>query len=1009
MGDAMRTLTFSSCALIVLGCSAKGPSSDGPLSSGQTEFVSTTPGGNSRSGGLAEDGAGGPTASPGAAGSASSAGSSNSGTDSGTPRAVEETDLYRVDGDRLYYLNGYRGLMVFDVSNVDQPKLLVRSPIYGDPIEMVVRNGIATIVVSDWYGKMDDGTPFHGSIVRGIDARDTANVKVLGEALLGGYVRDTRVVGDVLYAVTQKYPWDRGWYGGVVSDGPISTSNSSQVTVNSVNFAGGNVQAADSYEVPGVDGIFNVTPNSILLASAVTGTPDQYGYAQPTGETELTYVDITDPAGAIEVRGSVRFAGYLQGWGADNGRWNLDFADGVTAHALGCEASYCSNGQALVLATADFSNPDAPSLSSRVTLPGNTWSPTARFDQKRMYLAPSDGYTYSNSGVVNQATPIQIYDLADPAQPALLGSASISGQVFNFFPAGDRLFALGSQYTSSNDRYGNQVSLSYLDVSDPAAPVSLGTAAFGEGWAWTPAAGTFKAFTKSDAEGLVVLPFSGYSYEDRGYNNGLQLIEFTPSTIESSGAAKTKGWVERGIFVKNRLVSLSDLALSVVDFADRATPRVVTELTLARNVLDSKPGADGTLMELSSDWWDNYTGTSKLRTLPAADVEELSGDATLAELDLPGINPKVYHDGDLSYVVTQLSRLDACPSSNPGAECEYWYSRVQVVDRAGGTPRLRGALDLPQSLGHSWWGWGWGFWGCGMSDWYYGAQTLQVNGHLLASQTYRWENDQTKQVLSVIDLSNPDQPAFGETEILDSTAGWWGNLRTAGDQLYATHYEWVTQGSYANGTYVAPVVKYYLDRIDLSQPQSPRVAMRINVPGVLVGASEADPNVVYTMDYRWDGDRGRNELAVLKLDGELAYLQGSVEIPGYVGNVFVRGSRAYFTAEVYEPSVTGGGSGTYSQRMYEADLSNLRRPTLHESTPTTGWGWLVAVEGDRAFVTSGWGQSGLDVFKLTPGAKPEFDQFVRVRGYYPNGVSRQGNDVYFATGYWGTEHVSLTP
>ena len=38
---------------------------------------------------------------------------------------------------------------------------------------------------------MDDGTPFHGSIVRGLDATDPANIKVLGEAKLGGWVRDT--------------------------------------------------------------------------------------------------------------------------------------------------------------------------------------------------------------------------------------------------------------------------------------------------------------------------------------------------------------------------------------------------------------------------------------------------------------------------------------------------------------------------------------------------------------------------------------------------------------------------------------------------------------------------------------------------------------------------------------------------------------------------------------------------------------------------------------------------
>jgi hypothetical protein len=63
-------------------------------------------------------------------------------------------------------------------------------------------------------------------------------------------------------------------------------------------------------------------------------------------------------------RGSLSFAGYIQGWGADNGRWNLDFADGKTAHALACGQSYCGPEQALVLATADFSKPDQPTTAS---------------------------------------------------------------------------------------------------------------------------------------------------------------------------------------------------------------------------------------------------------------------------------------------------------------------------------------------------------------------------------------------------------------------------------------------------------------------------------------------------------------------------------------------------------------------------------------------------------------------------------------------------------------------
>ena len=60
-------------------------------------------------------------------------------------RTVEETDLSRLEGNRLYYLNGYRGLMVFDVTNPDRPALLGRSPIYGQPVDMIVRNGVAIV------------------------------------------------------------------------------------------------------------------------------------------------------------------------------------------------------------------------------------------------------------------------------------------------------------------------------------------------------------------------------------------------------------------------------------------------------------------------------------------------------------------------------------------------------------------------------------------------------------------------------------------------------------------------------------------------------------------------------------------------------------------------------------------------------------------------------------------------------------------------------------------------
>src|SRR5215470_5548267 len=205
MRSTTRLAYPSVLVLAIAACSSDA----GPPVVGQTEFISTPqPSQSGRLGTVpgADDSAGPPA------------------TSTAPPaRTVEETDLYRLEGNRLYYLNSYRGLMVFDVTDVDHPKLLGRSPIFGDPVEMLVRNGIAVVVVGDWFGTMDDGTPFHGSIVRGLDATDPTHIQVLGEAKLGGWVRDTRVVGDVLYAVSEDYGWVYGWFyegGGVaIADG----------------------------------------------------------------------------------------------------------------------------------------------------------------------------------------------------------------------------------------------------------------------------------------------------------------------------------------------------------------------------------------------------------------------------------------------------------------------------------------------------------------------------------------------------------------------------------------------------------------------------------------------------------------------------------------------------------------------------------------------------------------------------------------------------------------------
>jgi hypothetical protein len=970
----MRASSLAILAVSAAWASLAGCGSDADRSIGQTSFESAPPIATGRGLGDAEgDAAGAPIGAP--------------PTAAGAPRAVEETDLYRLEGNRLYYLNTYRGLMVFDVTAPDRPRLLGRSPIFGYPVDMIVRDGVAIVVIGDWFGRMDDGTPFHGSIVRGLDASDPANIRVLGEAKLGGWVRDDRVVGDVIYAVSEDYGWSYDWgedaadgAGGVVTP----SSPRASVIVSSVSFANRAIRQISSVRYDGFTGVFNVTPRSILVAAA-GATPDR---------TQLRYLDISDPGGAIVPRGALTVDGVVNGWGADNGRWNLDFADGKTAHMIGQNPGYT---RGYTLSTADFTNPDAPRLASALPIANTGWSAAARFVGDRLYLSPQSGY-WDVSGT----TPFQVYDLANPAAPRLAGTVNVPGQVWNLLPApGARMFALGSEYQAVG--HGNAVSLQYLDVTDPAAPRLLGTSRFGQGWAWTPAAGTFKAFTMDAQKGLVVLPFAGWDARGGRYTNGLQLIEFSPTTVTTAGPAHTRGWVERGIFVGNRLVSLSDTALAVIDYTDPKRPTIVTELTLARNVVSALPTGE-TLAEVSSDWWGNDLTTSQVRVLPIGDAEETADTGTpVPTVNVAGVGAQVFRNATTVYVVTNVQTTTPCPGDPGNLSCRVRAQQVQVVDLSSGAPVLRGKLQLPSNP-RGWYDGGWGgFW---WFDWWWGNEVVQVGGDVLAFRRWAPIYDGNGRYLDgrselyVVDLADPDAPRVGSTVIQRDAEAWWGNLRVVGDTLYATHYEWSARPGGPQGR-----VRYYLDAIDLSDRAHPRVGAKVNVPGLLVGGDARDPSLVYTIDYRWgDSDHPVNDFNVLRIRGSRATLISHTPIDGWVGATFVRGNQAYLSAQRWIRT----GDDTFTSRV-DLHALDLRDPSRVRDRVVSdrGWGWLLGVEGDRALVTSGWGGQAIDVYRLRDGQAPSFDQTVRTRGWWVNNVARQDQTLFLSSGNWGVQKVEL--
>ena len=1056
---------LSALAPTLAGCGAGSTAGSGPADQrqeGQTDFQSAPPANQGGSfgakGGSASDNGGAATPTAGAA--------QTGGTAEVQGRTVQETDIYRLDGNFLYYLNSYRGLMVFDVTNVDAPKLVGRSPVFGDPVEMIVSAGTCTLILGDWYGVDDNGDPFYGSVVRTLDARDPSNIKVLGDARVPGWVRDSRAVGHVLYLVSEDEGWEYGWGFGVEDSGgggvavgapsggdpasgststiaknrpnakarfaamtpnakraqkarmsksraqvlsglsgasimdPSSTSsNGPQTLITSVDLSSiAKPVTVNSVSYPGYQGAFNVTVDTIVLAHDVASDPSQ-PYSAPSGKSKLEFLDISDPGGKIVTKSSLAVDGSFSGWGTDAGRWNVDYnEDTHIGHVLTCGQSnggwYCGGDNPTILSTVDYTNPAIPLIRSELSIPSSGWEPAARFDTNRLYLSPSSGY-YNQDNL----TPVQIYDLTDPTNPALAGSTNITGNIWNFTPNGNTIFALGNDYNNS----GGSVSVKYIDVTDPKNPKNLGSAAFGSGWAYTPAADTFKAFLLDSADSLVVLPFSGWSDTSNTYQDGLQLIEFTPTSIQTAGASHTKGWVERGIMVKNRLVSLSDMALSVVDYTDKLNPKTTAELILARNVVDAHP--DGTtIAQLSTDWWGNDNTQSELRVLPLADADERLTDSSAISVSIPGTNAQVFRNGDMAYIVSQITAQTTNSSSTT--------EEIQVVDLSNGGAVLRGKLALPTTVDNFGYD---GYEGAYWYDWWDSSDIVQVEGNALAFRRMEYQYDpQTgqetgNQTLYVADLTNADAPQIKGVQVTQENDWWWGNVRAVGNTLYTSHYEWLQNPVYDPNTgnqTQQGIVRYYLDQIDLSDRSNPKVGARINVPGLLVGASDTDSSLLYFIDYRW-ADQSQfphDEFSVARLQGNLAYLQSTTSISGWTGDVFVRGNTAYLSAQEYDPNGPWGGTSTV--KLHQIDITDPKHPADSSSAAKSGWGWLLDVEGDRAIVTSGWG-NGLDLYKLTAGQAPTFDQYARTRGWWSNSIARQDNTIFIASGYWGVQPIQL--
>jgi hypothetical protein len=481
---------------------------EGNLTPGQTDFTTEEQGSGNGQG--ASDAAGGAANGPAtvpAAGGTSSA--TAPGAPSGRDATVQEADIYRIDSDRLFYFNTYRGLLIYDLTDPKNPKQLSRLPVYGYPIEMFVAGNTVYALLSDALyltevnGKLQFDRHYVSQLVA-IDVSDLTNPRVISTVDIIGELREgvSRKIDNTIYLVSyisQSYYWGWGYemasnpqpeqawvYSFDVSD-PKVLKQVGQLQI----FQGGSVQVSDPkglyyYSKTFSDVTISATSNALMVAEnwwvygyTSTGSTNNgyydcgsYSYSNQQ-QSVVSVIDVSDPKGNISLYTRFEAAGQI------GDQFKMTYVFDSTAQTgtfygifarQGWSGSNCTGSMYTqnTLESWDITDGSNPVMQSRLdfgqqneTVAGST------FDVDRSVAYAVTARTMD---------PLYALSFADPKNLKILSAVDgLSGNMDVFRLIGDNNFLLGiGQDTSSTctglqGNSGNEptnIAVSIIDVRD---------------------------------------------------------------------------------------------------------------------------------------------------------------------------------------------------------------------------------------------------------------------------------------------------------------------------------------------------------------------------------------------------------------------------------------------------------------------------------------------------------------------------------------------------------------
>jgi len=794
----------------------------------------------------------------------------------GQTRTVVESDIWKLEGDMLYFFNQYRGLQVINLSVPDKPVVrgTLELPAAGEQMYLLDATHVV-LLAGNGCGNWGDNSQVLVVDVSADQPRTVASVPV------EGYIQESRLVGSALYVASQTYHKFTVQTSPGKPDSGVTEQWEWGTVVSSFDLAKPETPVAQkTLWYPGYGNVIMATDQ--YLFTATQGTSDWW-------RSIVHVVDINSPDGVMVPMSEIDPGGRV----ADKFKMNVE-GDVFTVI---CEVrDWSGTGrQVSVLQTYSITDPSRPVGLGKLEVGHGEGLYATRFDGDRVYIV-----------TFLRVDPLWVVDLKDPSAPKISGELKVPGWSTYIQPMGDRLVAVGIDNSNSW-----KVAVSLFDVRDPAKPGLLSKIPLGENYSWSEANYDEKALTVLPDSGLILVPYQGWS--SNGYASRVQLIDLSPDTLSQRGVIEHEFQPRRATMHSERIISISGRELLTVNAADRDHPIVTAQTDLTWPVSQVLVSGDY-LVEVSNG--ESWTGQSSpsLRVVLASTPNGVLNHLTLAN-SAPVVAACI-RDGHL--YVTQLDTtyvpILKAPPENGASGSEntnapnlflsiYDASALPELSLIGQTSAVTsspgwgagadllwvkpGTLVMSVSGGGLWWGRGMltdGLVAGGPIRWWWGGG----GGHLVA-----------------LDVRDPAHPAVVSDTILDSQNAWWGYSKTLVDNglAYLSHQASeflpgvllpgqkapepvITKNPDGTITTNQPpigiwVTRYYLEVVDFADPAVPTVRKPVNIPGQIQSVGRGGA-ILYTLGPHWDANGNTDwadYLDACAYDGVAATLVASLSLP----------------------------------------------------------------------------------------------------------------------------------